>query len=410
MSKDGRSWYTLAATAYLLAIPLPALAQAVDDLPFDRESEAHLRCWYDQPSADDPLATRYVIADDFVLRGHWRGVSNVRDSALFFTLQEPEEATEACRKTLAARGLRASGHNTAIATDLGYNYQVWYDGEIASRRGKTLDRMVSFGDSLSDTGNIYHESFWTFPNHEGWYLGRFSDGRVWTEYLAARSGLPLNTWAIGGAQTDTAFGVIPSLEEQVSSFLGYVRQQLNRYDPERTLFTVWIGANDLANGGRTFHDILRDEERALRKLIDAGARRVILVSLPDISRTPAFRDRADEGAAAGKEARRYNEGLVTLASLLAEESGAELIVVDAWSRFNEILDEPERFGLVETQRPCLDLGSGFGSIDYLKPQRLRADCDRSRTMFWDFLHPTTRMHSLVAEWVAASTPRAWDLR
>ena len=53
--------------------------------------------------------------------------------------------------------------------------------------------LVFFGDSLSDTGNVLlltstfsPPAFPGFPGAEG----RFSNGPVWTEYLAAGLGLP----------------------------------------------------------------------------------------------------------------------------------------------------------------------------------------------------------------------------
>src|SRR5215470_1124845 len=58
----------------------------------------------------------------------------------------------------------------------------------------SFDSLISFGDSLSDTGSG--------PATPPSYGGRFSNGPVWEEYLASSLGLPAaatKDYAIGGA-------------------------------------------------------------------------------------------------------------------------------------------------------------------------------------------------------------------
>src|SRR5438270_6013823 len=73
----------------------------------------------------------------------------------------------------------------------------------------TFDHMVVFGDSLSDIGNA----------------GRFSNGPVWVEQLAARFSVELKpshagglNFAVGGARLDPASGP-SSLRAQADLFL-----------------------------------------------------------------------------------------------------------------------------------------------------------------------------------------------
>src|ERR1051325_6177463 len=63
-------------------------------------------------------------------------------------------------------------------------------------------RLIVFGDSLSDNGNLFALSGNTYPPPP-YYLGRFSNGPVWVEDLAERLGVPLDDFAVGGANTDT---------------------------------------------------------------------------------------------------------------------------------------------------------------------------------------------------------------
>jgi GDSL-like Lipase/Acylhydrolase len=92
-----------------------------------------------------------------------------------------------------------------------------------------IDHIVVFGDSLSDTGNA----------------GRFSNGPVWVEQLAARLEIALRptqagglNFAVGGARLDPLSGP-HSLRAQADLFLRM------RQPSGRTLHIVYGGGNDL---------------------------------------------------------------------------------------------------------------------------------------------------------------------
>ncbi|KAF1007131.1 MAG: Thermolabile hemolysin [Luteibacter sp.] len=404
-------------SALALATPLSASIASAQQYenPFDRPTVAQLRCWYKDSSSQTDLKTGYVDASDFTLRGHWRSLSALNEGALFFTLQEPEDVTDACRRALDRKGKGLLVQASAASGSWGKNFQIWYDGDVAARRGNPVERIVSFGDSLSDTGNIYNELQQTFPIHTSWFLGRFSNGPVWTEYLARRTGLPLNTWATGGAQSDNAYGVINGVKAQVDSFLRYIRLNTNRYDVSRTLFTVWIGGNDAMNG-RKAGDVIADLDKALNALVDRGARKIVLMGLPDLTRAPAFRPiEGKEGTGRHDTDEVYatvsalNEALPRLARDVATRTGADVVWIDAAKHFDSVLADPGAYGFSEVTRPCLALRSQ-GSQVYLGTQQVRSDCTPERYVFWDMVHPTTRMHELMSRWVLADLPSTWDLR
>lgn len=414
MSRKGHTLAAVFACATSLFATAGSSAQTYENA-FDRPVTAQLRCWYKASPSQTDLTTRYVDATGFTLRGHWRSVSAIHEGALFFTLQEPEEINQACRAALDAQGQHLLVQASAAAGPWGKNFQIWYDGDIATRRGHAVERIVSFGDSLSDTGNIYNEFRQTFPIHTSWFLGRFSNGPVWTEYLSRRTGLPLNTWATGGAQTDNAYGVINGVKSQVDSFVAYTRKNVNRYDIARTLFTVWIGGNDAMNG-RSAGAVVTDVDAALRSLVDRGARKIVLVGLPDLTRAPAFRP-IDGKEGTGRDdtdtvyatVRQLNDALPRLASQVSNETGADVVWVDAERRFDSVMADPGAYGFADVTRPCLNLASQGAQV-YLTTQPVRADCTPERNVFWDMVHPTTRMHELMSRWVLADLPATWDLR
>ncbi|WP_369931145.1 SGNH/GDSL hydrolase family protein [Xanthomonas sp. NCPPB 2632] len=383
---------------------------------FDRPTQAKLRCWYKTYADPSDLRTSWVEADDFTLTGHWRTVNNVYLGSMFFTLQEPEDIHEACRTTLTKRRAAPVVQASAASTDIGQNHEIWYDGDIASRRGMPVERIVAFGDSLSDTGNVYGESRQTFPIHTSWFLGRFSNGPVWTEYLARRTGLPLNTWATGGAQTNNAYLIINGLKAQVDSFLRYRKKNRNTYDVSRTLFTVWIGANDFVTAARKPAEVLADLKYALDALVDDGARKIVVLGQPDLSQVPTFRvipgtgegGRSD-GEAVHASVREFNRAIPGMIHDMSLRTGAQFVFVDAEAKLRELMADPGRFGMTGTDTACLDLRSQ-GSGVYAVPQGVRRDCDPHTHVFWDMMHPTTRTHELISRWVLDEMPYGWGLR
>ncbi|MEE9424508.1 MAG: SGNH/GDSL hydrolase family protein [Methylococcales bacterium] len=84
-------------------------------------------------------------------------------------------------------------------------------------------QVISFGDSLSDTGNLFQATGSPPPPY---FNGRFSNGPVWNEILTNNFGLSTPTPSLlggtnhawGGAQTNSA-GNVPSTVNQVADFL-----------------------------------------------------------------------------------------------------------------------------------------------------------------------------------------------
>ena len=76
---------------------------------------------------------------------------------------------------------------------------------------QSYTRLVVFGDSLSDNGNLYAVTGGTQPLSPPYYQGRFSNGPVFTELLGFNAGrytagAPVTgsvNYAFGGARTDS---------------------------------------------------------------------------------------------------------------------------------------------------------------------------------------------------------------
>ena len=193
-----------------------------------------------------------------------------------------------------------------------------------SANNTSLNRLIIFGDSLSDNGNTYaltrdlHESIDEIPivpDPDYYWYGRFSDGPVWNEFLAGLLGLIsperqtelrkspnyLN-YAYGGAwaesyqpDEDAWHTLPPSLEGQVDDYLDTAK--LNQDDLSHDLVTIWMGGNDYLNQELTGVPIARELNIStqsvlnamlenLNKLYAAGVRHFLLLGLPDLGRVP----------------------------------------------------------------------------------------------------------------------------
>jgi phospholipase/lecithinase/hemolysin len=87
-----------------------------------------------------------------------------------------------------------------------------------------------FGDSLSDVGTVFRATGGIYPPSPTYFQGRYSNGRVWVEYLADRlhlSSSQINNFARKGATTGSeSNSLVPGLLTQVQQFT-QTHQQLN---------------------------------------------------------------------------------------------------------------------------------------------------------------------------------------
>lgn len=411
MSKNGHRMI-FAALAYTgTAICSTASATAQAPAALKTVTTTDMRCHY--TSMTDPLGVKTAFVDAGVrVRGYWHSASILKSRSMFFTNVSPADLREVCTKRIASiPDAKELALISATSGAVSNNYDIWHNGDQA--KGKPIERIVSFGDSLSDTRNMYNESQWLLPFRASWYVGRFSNGPTWVEYLARRTGLTFNNWAVGGAQTkDAHVGLIHGVGKQIDGFFAYMSHARD-YDPSRTLFTVLIGGNDFVNDTQAAKQIVVDQEKILEKLVGGGARRILVVNLPDLSLAPVFTmrgGRTDGDVVRGK-VEYYNAQIRDVAARVAARTkGTEIYIADAREHFDDLVAMPAKFGFTNSKESCLNIDSP-SSLTYLKSQKPRAGCaDPSTYVFWDSLHPTTRVHELMAQWAIEAAPAAWGLR
>ena len=397
----------------LLALVCSLSVQADDNPPAPAQSSGfvntytYLRCYYPESTAASTVSTNYVWARDpanasyYRLWGNWRSALNLVAN-MFYTNVPQEQLDKVCQSTLAAHGIsQPYAFSRAADQALSLDYTIWTLTDPASQA--KIDRIVTFGDSLSDTGNVFNASNWTTPIRTDWYHGHFSNGEVWVERLAKNVKLPLYNWAVGGAAADR-YLILPGVVQQIASWADYMKFD-NGYRPDRTLFTMLIGGNDLINYGRSVDQILAAQSTALEALINAGARHILLLNLPDLSKAPIFKTRSDSSKMA-VQVQDYNQRLAMIQQALINKYGADLNIqlFDSWAFMNGVLANPEKFGIANTQDTCLNEEGLLGKpFSYAIPLGLDPACtDPDTYMFWNNLHPTRKMHGLIGDAITAT--------
>ena len=154
-----------------------------------------------------------------------------------------------------------------------------------------------FGDSLSDNGNLLALTEQVFGAGNGvpsapYFQGRFSNGPVAVEYLAAGLGLApgqLHDMAIAGA-TSGVEGQFPNtgLQNQVAGYLSALGPLPT---DNQALYVVWAGANDFLHGSLASYAAIistavSNLTAAVSNLHAAGATDFLLPLLPDLGVTP----------------------------------------------------------------------------------------------------------------------------
>jgi phospholipase/lecithinase/hemolysin len=271
------------------------------------------------------------------------------------------------------------------------------------------DRLVVFGDSLSDPGNAYvltgmslappyTDLIPEYPYARGGH--HLSNGATWIEQLATQMNLAqsvgpalrvpevFSNYAIDRTRacSDSPSPTYFDLSAQVDLFLADFGVA-----PAEALYVVFVGGNDVRdaltsqNPPAVIECALASIYSNLIALIDAGGRTFLVANVPNLGQVPAV-------ALLGKDAQEGATGTAFYFNQQLEEilSGIDA-AYDGEVRFYRL----NTFGLITQASasnpdlivtdPCIDVFAG-------------TVCAPSRKyLFWDGIHPTATGHALIAE-------------
>jgi phospholipase/lecithinase/hemolysin len=161
-----------------------------------------------------------------------------------------------------------------------------------------FDHIVFFGDSLSDNGNLYSMDFGLLPKSPPYYKGRFSNGPVWSEQVAANffgnNNIVASNYAVGGETVQYYSPPVSALPYDLSmSFYEYLLRNLHE-DHSHTLFVIWIGGNDylartIDDADQFTTDVINTLHQNLEAMISRGVKYFVVMNLPDLGKMPYAR-------------------------------------------------------------------------------------------------------------------------
>ncbi|WP_335930633.1 SGNH/GDSL hydrolase family protein [Nostoc sp.] len=245
-----------------------------------------------------------------------------------------------------------------------------------------ITELYVFGDSLSDTGMVFRATGGMYPPNPTYYQGRYSNGRVWIEYLAESlhlSSKQTNNFAYGGATTGSVGNsYVPSLLNQVQSFT-----QTHQKTNSDALYVLWAGANDYLQGVSSATVPVKNLTIAINSLTDVGAKKILVGNLPDLGQLPATRT-STNSVNLSALTQAHNQGLRRSLKILSQQhSDLEIVVLDANTLYRDAIANPAAFNFTNVITPCLS-----GSSICSNPDQF---------LFWDGIHPTAAAHRIIGK-------------
>jgi phospholipase/lecithinase/hemolysin len=162
--------------------------------------------------------------------------------------------------------------------------------------------------------------------------------------------------------------------DQVNQFLDTVANKpaSTPWNSENSLFSIWIGINDLGNSyfrsqnESAFDTTLLNAEFALvQKLYNVGARNFLFLNVPPTDRSPLLLAQpASSQSLLKANILDFNTQLAKFAqNFKAKNSGVTTFLWDANAAFTTILDNPKAFGFIDAT--SFGTGPGFFWINTL---------------------------------------------
>ncbi|KAJ3099889.1 hypothetical protein HDU97_002673 [Phlyctochytrium planicorne] len=267
-----------------------------------------------------------------------------------------------------------------------------------------IDKVVAFGDSLTDHGNAARLTSKTGPviPSDAYYKKRFTNGLTYLDYITRKYRIPQYNFAVGGATTSDAliqgtlggkFGEplrsdgsvlkVPGVDNQIKAFIAKNQAKLAQKKFKNALFVIWSGGNDKFNdailglnkGGAFYAEAQYKNWETLAK---AGVTNIVNIK-------PAVQSEFDGQFSAQLD--------VLGAKFQAAYPAVKFRLHDTSPRILDIVANNSKYGFK------VNVNEGFCCVDCvtgLPPKGKAVVCKNpNEYTLWDGLHPTAAVHKLL---------------
>ncbi|KAF3929949.1 hypothetical protein AA313_de0205322 [Arthrobotrys entomopaga] len=313
-----------------------------------------------------------------------------------------------------------------------------------------IDTLVVFGDSYTDEGRLgYMQNNGgalppdNFMPSQDVIDSTSTGGKQWSRIAADATGDTLINYAVAGAVCSNnltpryspgIFGLFPSVNEyEVPQFKK--EHTMTRYsgtgnlNPDKTVFAIWIGTNDIGNGalltdehlpGVTLPDYTDCVVSQIQTLYDYGARKFVVLNDVPLERAPQYTQNGPNhyfperdtylggnmtaiSQKIGTNVHASNQILKYQLPFIADTlNGAKVALLDVFSIFQDVFAHPQNY-----------LDAPYNTTGYAFHCATVADCaswtntiepNVGSYMWYDELHPSVKTSTAVAnEFVKALT-------
>lgn len=312
---------------------------------------------------------------------------------------------------------------------------------LSSPAQAAYSNVFFFGDSLSDTGNLFAAQVSAgtpdpLPQAPTYFAGRFSNDFLWTDRFARSLGFSATPSLLGGnnfawagatlRNFGRAFPEVPQLLTGIApgtdadfprGLPGLLSGPGSRADPN-ALYVIMGGGNDIADtlerllptsGSAAAFGAIMESASIVGDMIDtlyaAGARNILVSNAANVGLTPRASISPRASALATALAQAFNLQL-ELEIGAAQRRDLDIDLLDLFALQTDVASRPAEFGFGNVMDPCKpgDLG--------VKLQPGQSLCsDPSSYFYWDRFHPSGGAHQLIADAAlrAIPSPASWTL-
>ncbi|XP_062005176.1 GDSL esterase/lipase At5g03610-like [Rosa rugosa] len=287
-------------------------------------------------------------------------------------------------------------------------------------------KLFVFGDSYSDTGNNIKSvtKSWKYPygiTFPGKPTGRFSDGRVLTDFLAkfvgVKSPIPYKfrnvgvkhlkygmNFAYGGTGVFNTLVAAPNMTTQIDFFQQFIKDSVfNAQDLHSSVALITLAGNDysyylaLNNSSEGFKpfitSVVNQLSVNLKRVYDLGVKKIVVTALQPLGCLPGSTAEFSFQKCNGTQnllVGFHNLLLQQAIAKLNNETKSSFIVLDLYTSFMSVLkNKGDHLGSIKFENPLRPCCVGdCGSVDESGAKKYTI-CDNPKSaFFWDGAHPT----------------------